>query len=274
VNLYICPYKDEQPFDLEYCENLMKEKKIAMVAMVHASNVLGSILPAKQVGELAHKYGVTFLLDSAQTAGVLDVDVQSFHVDMLAFPGHKGLYGPSGIGGLYVSKNIELNTFVEGGTGNDSGKHEMNSSSVPDSFEVGTIPIHLILAMEEGVKWVLEQTPHKIYQHEISLLAVLLKSLSKIPHVHIYGTQNLDRKVPVVSFFIDNTNPCEVSTLLNEKYKITTRGGFHCAPLVHETLQTLGQKGTIRASLGFHNTVKDVEALISAVKEISAQYNK
>jgi len=269
VKLYISPYKDDQPFDLNYCEELLKEKKLKMIAVLHASNVIGCILPVEKIGELAKKYGVTFLVDAAQSAGFLDIDVQKFNIDMLAVPGHKGLYGPSGIGALYVSKNVELNSLVEGGTGNDSGKHEMNMSSIPDSFEVGTIPIHLILALGEGVKYVLDTTPQKMREKEMALFAVLLKELQQIKNVKIYGHTILEDKVPVVSFFIENKIPSEVATTLADTYKIATRGGFHCAPMAHETLKTLEQKGTVRASLGYHSSEKDVQHLISAIKGIA-----
>jgi len=269
VNLYISPYKDEQPFDLQYCEELLKEKKIKMIAVIHASNVIGCILPIDKIGELAHKYNVTLLVDAAQSAGYCDIDVQKQHISMLAIPGHKGLYGPSGIGALYVSNKVELTTFIEGGTGNDSGKHEMNPNTFPDSFEVGTIPIHLILALGEGVKYLLETTCAKIKEKELQVFSELLKELQQIKKVRIYGHKIIEQKVPVVSFFIENTNPTEVATLLADKYHIITRGGFHCAPMAHETLKTLEQKGTIRISIGYHNTLKDVETVISAVKEIA-----
>eukprot|EP01091_Cochliopodium_minus_P017586 TRINITY_DN6930_c0_g1_i1.p1 TRINITY_DN6930_c0_g1~~TRINITY_DN6930_c0_g1_i1.p1 ORF type:complete len:392 (+),score=93.93 TRINITY_DN6930_c0_g1_i1:48-1223(+) len=273
VNLFISPYKDDQPFDLEFCEELLKENKIRMIACVHASNVIGCILPIQKIGELAEKYKVHFLVDAAQSAGVLEIDVQKMHINMLALPAHKGLYGPSGVGALYIDKTVELNTFMEGGTGNDSGKHEMNPNTVPDSFEVGTIPSHLIMSFAEGVKWVTNETVQKIYDREMILLRRIFDGLSKIEHVKIYGSKNLEIKTAVISFFIENTVPSEVSTTLCDKYNIITRGGFHCAPMCHETLGTIEQKGTVRVSAGYHTTETEVDGFIEAVKQIASSSN-
>lgn len=268
IAFYVVPYRDDSPFDVEACERLLQEKpQIRMVATTHASNVIGSVLPIERIGTLARRYGKIYLVDAAQTAGVLDVDTQRCHIDLLALPGHKSLYGPPGVGALYIGENIRLNTFMEGGTGNDSGKHAMRPEP-PDGFEVGTIPLPQILAMAEGVRWVLETGLSTIHRHETALLERLLTGLQSLPEVRIYGHTEPTLKTPVVSFNVAERTPEAVGQLLFEQAGIALRTGFHCAPMAHEAIGTLERGGTIRASIGYYTTPEDVDALLTALKEI------
>lgn len=270
VQFYVVPYTDEIPFDLAAYEDLLKNHpNIKLVATTHASNVIGSVLPIERIGVLAKKYGKYYLLDAAQSAGVLPVDVQKCHVDLLAVPGHKSLYGPPGVGALYVGEHVTLNTFMEGGTGNDSGKHEMHAKA-PDGFEVGTIPLPQILAMAEGVRWVQQTGLHTIHQHETALLGELLRGLQAIPEVIIYGHTNIDAKTPVVSFNLKDHHPKTVGETLFDDYGIALRAGFHCAPMAHEAIGTLGLGGTVRASIGYTTQPEDIQALLRAIKEVLA----
>lgn len=271
IRFFVVPYTDAIPFNLAAYETLLKEHpEIKMVATTHASNVIGSILPVAEIGRLAHQYGKFYLVDAAQSAGVLPVDVQKSHIDMLAVPGHKSLYGPPGVGALYVSENVSLSTFMEGGTGNDSGKHEMHAT-LPDGLEVGTIPLPQILAMAEGARWVQETGLSNIHQHETALLERLLTGLQAIPEITIYGHTDIAQKTPVVSFNILNHNPKTVGEALFETYGIALRAGFHCAPMAHEAIGSIHRGGTVRASIGYYTQPEDVDALLLALKKLLSE---
>ena len=268
IRFHVVPYTDDMPFDLAACEQLLKtDSRIRMIATTHASNVIGSVMPVAEIGKLARQYGKTYLVDAAQTAGVLPVDVRAMNIDMLALPGHKSLYGPPGMGVLYVAEGVKLNTVFEGGTGNDSGKHDAHAT-VPDGFEVGTIALPQILALAEGVRWVEETGLEKIHRHETQLLAQLLEGLKQRPDVTIYGHTDILRKTPVVSFNVGNLNPKELGTKLFDEFGIALRAGFHCAPMAHEAIGTIARGGTIRASLGWFTKAEDVDALLSALKQV------
>jgi cysteine desulfurase family protein len=271
VQFFIVPYTDALPFDLDVYETLLQNHpQIKLVATTHASNVIGSILPVAQIGKLAHQYGKLYLVDAAQSAGVLPVDVQAQSIDMLALPGHKSLYGPPGVGALYLSKRVQLNTFMEGGTGNDSGKHDMQAHP-PDGIEVGTIALPQILALAEGARWVQETGLSQIHSHETALLASLLTGLSEIPEITVYGHTDVAHKTPVVSFNVLGQDPKAVGEKLFETYGIALRAGFHCAPMAHEAIGSIHRGGTVRASMGYFTRPEDVDALLTALKKILSE---
>ncbi len=273
IQFFVVPYTDENPFDMANFENLLQtELSIRLIATTHASNVIGSVLPIQEIGSLAHRYGKFYLVDVAQSAGVLPIDVQTFHIDMMAVPGHKSLYGPPGVGAVYVSDKVPLNTFLEGGTGNDSGKHPMQSK-LPESVEVGTIALPGILAFAAGAQWVQETGLDKIHLHEKHLLKMLLEGLHAFPEIMVYGHQRLEEKTPVVSFNIPGVEPKELGNQLFDTYGIAIRAGFHCAPMAHEAIQTIHSGGTVRASIGYFTQPEDIEALLQALKKEIPRYN-
>ena len=268
IRFHIVPYTNNLPYNLSTLESLLKsDANIRMVATTHASNVIGSVMPVLEIGQLAKKYNKVFLVDAAQSAGVLPVDVQAMNIDLLALPGHKSLYGPPGVGVLYVGENAQLNTFMEGGTGNDSGKHEMKPTP-PDGVEVGTIPLPLILALAEGVRWVEETGLDKIHAHETQLLSQLIEGLQQLPEITIYGHTDVTGKTPVVSFNVGSLNPKDVGNRLFDEFGIALRAGFHCAPMAHEAIGTISRGGTVRASIGYFTRPEDVAALLSALKQL------
>lgn len=271
IQFYVVPYSDAIPFDLVTYEEILKNNpQIKLVATTHASNVIGSIMPIDEIGRLAHQYGKLYLVDAAQSAGVLPVDVVRQHIDILAIPGHKSLYGPPGIGALYLGENTQLSTFMEGGTGNDSGKHEMKMHP-PDGIEVGTIPLPQILAFAEGVRWVQETGLSKIHAHESALLARLLNGLKEIREITLYGHTDISRKTPVVSFNVLNQDPKAVGEKLFEQHGIALRAGFHCAPMAHEAIGSIHRGGTVRASIGYYTQPEDVDALLTALKALLSE---
>jgi cysteine desulfurase / selenocysteine lyase len=269
LKLYVVPYADDEPFSLDAYEQLLRtEPNIRLVATMHASNVIGSILPVEEIGRLAKQYGKYYLLDAAQTAGVIPIDVARINADLLALPAHKSLYGPPGIGALYVGEDVPLQTFMEGGTGSDSGEHAIRLV-VPDMFEVGTIPMPQIQAMAAGAQWMMTTGLESIRKHETELLRYLLNGLKALPDVTVYGHTRIEQKTPVVSFNLAGKHPTSMGELLFDQYDIALRAGFHCAPMAHQAIGTLATGGTIRASLGYYTSMDDVDALLAALGEIT-----
>ena len=281
IHFHVVPYSDVVPFDLTYCENILANKKnqIQLIATTHASNVIGCILPIAEIGALAHRYGAKYLVDAAQSAGFIPIDVEAMKIDMLAFPGHKSLYGPPGVGVLYVDESVSLNTFMEGGTGGDSGKHEMHAT-VPDGLEVGTIALPLIRAMAAGCTWVQQEGLGTIQEQERALLKRLLEGLADIPEIIVYGTQDVAQKTPVVSFNLrqdsqthDNSSvmpPKELGALLTDQFGIALRAGFHCAVMAHEAIGSSQHRGTVRASIGHFTQTQDIDALLNALTQLGS----
>ena len=270
LELHVVPYTDDEPFSLTAYEQLLRTKPhIRLVATMHASNVIGSILPVEEIGRLARQYGKYYLLDAAQSAGVLPIDAKRFNADLIALPAHKSLYGPPGVGALYIGEDVPLQTFMEGGTGGDSGELAIQLV-VPDMFEVGTIPMPQIRAMAAGARWVMETGVDTIRRHETWLLQHLLDELKALPEVIVYGHTDVEQKTPVVSFNLIGQSPKSVGELLFDRYSIALRAGFHCAPMAHQAIGTLPVGGTIRASLGYYTTLEDVDALLEALREITS----
>jgi len=254
--------------DLDY-RRLQKslKRKTKLIILTHASNVTGRIFPIEKVGALAHSKGIYFMVDAAQTAGLLPIDVQRMNIDLLACPGHKSLYGPQGTGFLYVADGVDLKPLREGGTGIDSESDEQ-PEILPQRLESGTLNTPGIAGLGAGISFVLEQKVEKIRKKEMSLTRSLVQGLKKIKGIRILGPQRTEDRVPLVSFNLESMDPGEVGFLLDDLYDILVRTGLHCAPHAHRTLGTL-PSGTIRVSLGFFNTAEDIRALLQALHEIS-----
>ncbi|MGI6552391.1 MAG: aminotransferase class V-fold PLP-dependent enzyme [Bacillota bacterium] len=240
-----------------------------MMIMVHASNVMGTILPIEELGWLAHKEGLIFLVDASQTAGVLPIDVQQMHIDLLAFPGHKGLLGPQGTGGLYIAPHLELTTLIEGGTGSQGHLLEQ-PASLPYRYESGTPNTVGLAGLEAAVEFIQATGLEKIRRHEQNLTDLVLAGLKEIEGVTLYGPGKSSMQVGVVSFNLSGQDPGEVGYLLDQIYHIAVRTGLHCAPSAHRTLGTLG-RGTVRASFSCFTTEEEVVFFLKAVREIRNQ---
>ena len=238
-----------------------------LVCLLHASNLTGTIMPIVEVGRIAHRKGALFMVDAAQTAGVLPVDVEEHKIDILAFTGHKGLLGPQGTGGLYIRPSLEIQTFIEGGTGSLS-EQVYQPDFMPDKFESGTPNTPGIAGLGAGVKFIQETGIETIRRHEQALTDLLIRGLKEIPGVILYGPGDSERQVAVVSFNIEGRDCGEVSFLLDQRHGIQCRSGLHCAPLAHQTLGTV-KSGACRISPGFFNTADDINKAIRAVCEIA-----
>ncbi|MGN7469045.1 aminotransferase class V-fold PLP-dependent enzyme [Brevibacillus sp. SAFN-007a] len=242
-----------------------------LLVVSHASNLTGVILPVAELGKLAKEKGITFLVDASQSAGVLPIHVEEMNIDMLAFPGHKGLYGPQGTGGLYVHSDIELEPLIHGGTGSQSEAIEQPTTR-PDRYESGTLNTVGLAGLQAGVEFVLEKGVENIRQHEWELAKLTIAGLQQIPGVQVYGPGMETERVAVIAFNIGEVDASEVSFILDQQYGIATRSGYHCTPLGHQTAGT-EQRGAVRASFGIFNTEQDVEALRKAVSEIASAFS-
>jgi len=234
-----------------------------LVCVNHASNVIGVIQPVAEVGRIAREHDVFFLVDAAQSIGVLDIDVRSMSIDLLAFPGHKALLGPTGTGALWVGERAKLRPWREGGTGADS-VFPTQPTDFPTWLEAGT-PNTVGLA---GLNAALDDVnPPRTLAHDRSMLAVLVDALEGTKAVRIAGSNNLESCVGVLSLTVEGMSPVDVAAILDESFGIAVRPGLHCAPDVHRTLGTFPD-GTIRISPGWANTMADMDRLAAALLEI------
>jgi len=239
-----------------------------LIVLTHASNVIGAIEPAGEIGTIAREEGIVFLLDASQTAGVLPVDVQALNADMVAMPGHKGLLGPQGVGILYIGPDIILDPIIEGGTGGGPSSDEQ-PEMLPDRFEAGTMNTPGIAGLGAGVRYILERGVENIRAMESDLLERLIEGLREVDGIVIYGPENIRNRTSLVSFNMADMDPGMVSYLLDEDYGIMTRAGLHCAPDAHRFLKTFPE-GCVRLSPGIFSTEDEVDRVISAVGEIGA----
>ena len=239
-----------------------------MIALTHASNVTGTLLPIAEAGALARRHNLVLLVDAAQTAGVFPIDVEALSIDLLAFPGHKGLYGPPGTGGLYVRDGISLTPLRYGGTGSQSESEEQ-PEIMPEMFESGTVNTVGIAGLGAGVEFLLQEGLDRIREHEAALLEQLRSGLAAIPGMIIYGPGH-QPQAPVLSVNIRGNDSGEVAFLLDRIYKIAVRAGLHCAALAHRTLGTTKQ-GTVRFGLSYFNTAEEIRQAIKAMEELSGE---
>jgi cysteine desulfurase family protein len=243
-----------------------------LVALIHASNVTGTILPVETVGAYVRAHGAIFLVDAAQTAGVLPIDVQTMNIDLLAFPGHKGLFGPPGTGGLVVGERVQLHPIRQGGTGTRS-EEQRQPTELPEGFETGTVNSVGIAGLGAGVRFILEQGVEQIHLRESMLTRRLLQGLSTISGVSIYGPSDVERQVGVISIRLDHWEPMDVGVALDQDYEIAVRTGLHCAPVAHRTIGSF-PTGTIRFAPGYFTTFDDVDRVVAAVDDLTTHWQR
>lgn len=264
VKLTVLPCDMNGKLELSQLQNCL-EKGATAVVMGHASNVTGNIMPIAAIGEMAKEYKALFIVDSAQTAGVEDIDVVRMNIDVLAFSGHKGLFGPQGTGGLYVREGIALNPLRYGGTGSLS-ESDLQPDFMPDRLESGTPNTPGIAGLLAGAKFILHTGRENIRSKELALTEMLIRELNKLASVKLYGATGGSRTA-VVSFNINEMDSGEAAHYLDSQFNIACRAGLHCAPWAHKTLGTI-KTGTIRFSPGYFNTVEEIEQAIDAVRVI------
>lgn len=260
--------------EIERLEECLRNNTKAVI-MTHASNVCGTILPIKEVGKFCQKNHLKFVVDSAQTAGILEIDMEKMNIDALAFTGHKGLMGPQGIGGFLITKEMaqQIEPLITGGTGSISDQEE-TPIFLPDRFEAGTLNIPGILGLSAGLEWLKKTGMDKIRQKEQMLTKQFLTGLKEIDDdrtkIRIVGKEGIEGRTGVVSIQTKTKEIAQAAYELDERYGIMTRVGLHCAPSAHKTLGTY-PIGTIRFSFGFWNTLEEVEFAVHALQEMTEE---
>jgi len=237
-----------------------------LVAVGHISNVCGSIQDIDKISSICHTFKVPVLVDAAQSAGVVDIDVEKSNIDMLAFSGHKGLMGPLGTGGLYVKDSSLLEPIITGGTGSSS-ESLSQPLVMPDMFQSGTMNTPAIIALASGVRFIKKHTPGAILEHERALAEFLIDELSNMDKIILYGSRDMSNRNGTLIFNIENMSSISVCEELSRIYGIITRGGWHCAYLAHKTIGSV-LNGGVRVSPGFFNTKRDIIKLIDAISKI------
>ncbi|WP_077359001.1 aminotransferase class V-fold PLP-dependent enzyme [Virgibacillus halodenitrificans] len=264
---YIPWSPDEEQFTKAIQQEIKGKTKL--VALTHASNVTGAVLPIDKILDVVRNKGIITLVDASQTAGHIPIHMKEQGIDMLAFPGHKGLLGPQGTGMLLLEGDITLNPLHHGGTGSFSDTPHQ-PENLPEKLESGTLNTPGIAGLYAALECYEERKGENVPRETI-LIRRLEAGLEKIPGVICYGVENHKLKMPIVAFNIQEVNSQEIATILDSHYQIGVRAGLHCSPLGHETLNTHGQ-GVVRASLGIYNTEKEVDTFLNAIKEIAMAY--
>lgn len=242
-------------------------KKTKLLVFTHASNVSGVINDIKSIGKLAKKYSIPFLVDASQTAGILDIDVEDMNISILVAPGHKGLLGPTGTGFIYIKEGLNMLPFKYGGTGVYS-EDELMPKNLPYKFEAGTSNIHSIAGLNESLKFIIKTGTKKIYKKESEFGTKLYTGLKKIKGVKIYSPSKEKNRVGTISFNVKDFDPTDLSSILDSEFNISLRSGLHCAPDAHENLGTLKNGGTLRVSVSYFNTPKDIDYFLASLKKI------
>ncbi len=253
--------------DVSILPSLLKRNTRAIVT-THASNVCGTLLPLAEIGAFCHENGLLFIVDSAQTAGTFPIDMQTMHIDALAFTGHKGLLGPQGIGGFAVTDALaqQMEPLISGGTGSISHT-ELVPTFLPDKFEPGTLNLPGICGLNAALHYLNEVGLSRILTHELQLTQRFLDGIACIRDLRLIGRADICQRAAVVSVQTTKTELAHAAWLLDERHGIQTRVGLHCAPSAHQTLGTY-PTGTLRFSFGYENTEAEIDAALCALEEI------
>jgi len=239
-----------------------------LVIVNHGSNVIGTAQPVGEIGRICRERGVFFAIDASQTAGVVDIDMQSMCIDAVCFTGHKSLFGPTGIGGICVGDDAVIKSTRWGGTGVKSIQRT-HLEEYPYRLEAGTLNLVGIAGLLKGQEFIAARGgPALIYKHEMELLRKLWEGIKDIDGVQVYAAESLDEHIPVLSMNVEGFEAMNTGTILDVDHDIATRTGLHCAPRVHEQLGTAEIHGTVRFSVGLFNKHEDIDAAIHGVQDI------
>lgn len=243
-----------------------------MVAMTHCSNVTGALNPAGEIGASLKSRGIKFLLDASQSAGTVPIDIPAMNVDLLAAPGHKGLYGPQGTGFLYIAENIVLKPLLVGGTGGAS-TGLTPPEDLPERYESGTHNLAGIAGLKAAADFIISTGVDNIQRHEMLLVSRLVEGLSSLNNVRVVNADLAKPRGAVVSFTLQGVDPATIGFILDRDFDIAVRVGLHCAPLAHRTVGTFPE-GTVRVSPGIFNTAADIDCFLAAMNEIATAAKK
>lgn len=250
-----------EQFEDAYC------KDTKAVVITHASNVTGNVTDMSKITAFTQKHNLQLIVDASQTAGILPIDVKKMGVDVLCFTGHKGLLGPQGTGGIYVSKGIDIRPLKVGGSGTLSYSKE-HPDVMPTALEAGTLNGHGIAGLNAALSYIEKTGVDEIHRREMKLADRFLSGIENISNVKVYGDFETSRRVATISINIGDYDSASVSDWLFEDYGIAVRSGAHCAPLMHKALGTTKQ-GAVRFSFSHFNTIQEVDKAIEAVRELA-----
>lgn len=268
ISLEIAACDSKGYLDTEDLRKKLRASKTRLVAVNHASNVTGAMQDAAEIGRIAREEGAYFLLDAAQTAGTVPIDIEGMNIDFLAFAGHKGLYGLQGTGGLILGSRVRgLRPFREGGTGFNSAS-ETQPVNWPEAYESGTHNVPGIAALSEGIDFINEEGIETIAEKESLLLKALWGGLKEYENITLYGPSPEEKRSAVLSFNIKGWDAEDVGNVLSQNHGVMTRTGLHCAPLVHKILGTFPE-GTVRLSPGYFNSMEDIEKFLNVIETIA-----
>lgn len=242
------------------------KKDTAWIVFTQASNVLGTIQPIREIGAIAREHNIPFLVDSAQSAGAMKIDVKEDNIDILAFTGHKSLLGPMGTGGLIINTDIDIKPLKAGGTGGDSA-YEYQPDYYPNHLETGTSNVSGIAGLREAIKFLNKEGIENIHNKEKELTKYALEKLETVKDIEIYGPKDCEKMLSVISFNIKDKRPEDVGSILDQKYDIMLRAGLHCAPTAHSVIGTK-DRGTLRIGLGYFNKKEDIDKLVEALNNL------
>lgn len=258
------PINENLEIDMERVKYEFSKDKPEVVICIHVSNVTGYVLPVDEIFEEAKKHGSITVLDSAQSLGLIECQANHLKADIIAFAGHKTLYGPFGIGGFINVTGIPLDVFISGGTGSNSLDLNMPTGS-ESKYESSSQNIVAIAGLNAALK---SLDVYKNYEHEKVLTEYLVKKLSEVKSISLYVPSNDEKHVGIVSFTVDGFNSEDIGTILDEDYDIAVRTGYHCAPYIHKYLKDENSLGTVRVGLSQYSTKEDIDKLVDALKEI------
>lgn len=261
------PTEEDGTVHPESVERAVKSNTKAVV-MLHASNVCGTVLPIREIGEICRRRHLFFAVDTAQSAGTIPVDMKECGIDFLAFTGHKGLLGPQGIGGFLISEELDacMEPYIAGGTGSMSDSLDM-PGSLPDKYESGTLNLPGIIGLHAALSYIGEKGIAAIRSRKMELTRCFLEQVSELKDVRIVGKKGIEDRVAVVSLDFGKADNALVAFELEQRYKVMTRVGLHCAPAAHRTLHTYPQ-GTVRFTFGAKNTKEEIDLCVKGIREI------
>ena len=267
IHYTMIPAESDGTTHPESVEGLIRPNTKAVI-MLHASNVCGTLLPIRTIGEICKRHHLFFAVDTAQSAGSVDINMQECQIDFLAFTGHKGLLGPQGIGGFLISESLdqELTPLIAGGTGSQSDSLFM-PNYLPDKYESGTLNLPGIIGLHASLSYLESEGIDTIHQRKMALTKYFLEHISSIPQAQIIGKTDLADRLAVVSLDFPDYDNAQIAFSLEQDYGIMTRVGLHCAPLAHQTLHTMPQ-GTIRFAFSSFNTTSEIDQCILGLREL------
>lgn len=241
------------------------------IVTTHGSNLTGNLLDIGRIGKIAQKYGLLYIVDASQTAGVFPIDVQAMHIDILCFTGHKALLGPQGTGGIYVREGVEIKPLLSGGSGVQTYLRS-HPPQMPTALEAGTLNGHGIAGLLAAVNYIEKTGMENIRKKEQALMAAFYSAVSEIPGIIVYGDFTELNRCPIVTLNVRDYDSGLISDVLAQEYGIATRPGAHCAPLMHKALGTVEQ-GAVRFSFAHFNTHEEIKAAVSALRELAQEEN-